>query len=174
MEKPMPEECVVAWYDTLEQAKDAVQSLTESGFPSERVSLLTKTLKPDAEVREAIEFGDEMEKEAAIGAGAGALLALLGEVAAFAVTGMGAYLVAGPIVAGGIVGGLIGAAAGWGMHKDHIPGYEEKLKEGLVLVIAHGDPYRVAQAEQVLQQTDPAGWHLHAETSADAPEIEKT
>lgn len=170
----MSEECVIPVYDTIEPAKEAVLALKGSGFPSGQVSLATKTLKLDAEVREAIEFGDEMQKDAAIGAGAGALLAILVEATVVAITGMGAFLVAGPIVMGGIVGGLIGAATGWGVHKDHIPAYEKKLHEGKVLLIAHGGPVNVALAEQVLQGTNPVEQHLHVESSADAADIEST
>lgn len=170
----MSEECVVAVYDTISQAQCAVQALKDSGVPSDKVSLATKTLKPEEEVREAIEFGDEMSKDAAIGAGAGVLLGLLAEATVFAITGIGAFLVTGPIVAGGIVGGLIGASAGWGVHKDHIRAYEEKLKAGKVLVIAHGDPLSVTAAENILSETSPASLHLYAETSADASEIEQT
>ncbi|MEQ9410990.1 MAG: hypothetical protein RIK87_24980 [Fuerstiella sp.] len=170
----MSEECVIAIYNTIDPAKEAVLALKESGFPSDQMSLATKTLKLEAEVREAIEFGDEMAKDAAIGAGAGALLAVFAEATAVAITGMGAFLVAGPIVMGAIVGGLMGAANGWGVHKDHIPVYEKKLHEGKVLLIAHGDPVNVALADRILQGTDPLELHLHAESSADAPEIERT
>jgi hypothetical protein len=170
----MSEECVVAVYDTISQARDAVHSLKEFGLPSDMVSLATKTLKAEKEVREAIEFGDEMERDAAIGAGAGVLVGLLSAATVSSITGVGVFLLGGPIVAAGIVGGLLGAAAGWGVHKDHIARYEEKLKEGKVLVIAHGDPLRVAEAERVLQDTSPSALHLHAESSADAPDIETT
>lgn len=170
----MSEECVVAVYDTIDQAREAIEALTESGFPADRVSLAARTLKLEPEVREAIEFGDETEKDAAIGAGAGAILALLAQAGVVAVTGMGAFLVVGPVVAGGVVGGLIGAVAGWGVHADHIEEYEKKLHEGKTLVIAHGDPLSVTQAEDILRETNPISLHRHAESSADAPDIENT
>jgi hypothetical protein len=52
----MAEECVVAMYDTVAQASDALQALTDFGFPYDQVSLVTKTLKLEADVRDAIEF----------------------------------------------------------------------------------------------------------------------
>jgi len=167
----MSEECVVALYDSLADARSGVEALRQSGVPDSQISLVTRTLKPEGEVREALEFGDDAERDAAIGAGAGALLALIAETAVFAATGMGAFLVLGPLVAGAMVGGLIGSAAGWGVHHDHIPEYEEKLHAGKVLVLAHGDPVIVAEAENVLDETRPAELHLHAESSADATDI---
>lgn len=168
----MREECVVAVYGTVAEARYAVESVLDSGLPSEMISLVTKTLKPEEEVREAIESGDEMEKDAAVGAGGGVLVGMLSAAAVSSVTGIGAFIFAGPIVAAGIVGGLLGAAVGWGVHKDHIHYYENKLKEGKVLVIAHGDPLKVAEAERVLQGTQPKEIRLYAESSADAPDID--
>ena len=75
-------------------------------------------------------------------------------------------VIAGPLAAmtGVVVGGLIGAISGWGVHKDHIAKYEQKIKSGKVLVLAHGsDPQKVAAAEKLLQTTKPDEIHLHAE-----------
>lgn len=57
----MSEECVIAVYNTIDQARAAIEALTESGFPADRVSLAARTLKLEPEVRKAIEFGDETE-----------------------------------------------------------------------------------------------------------------
>jgi|SRR6056297_1264671 len=168
----MSEECVIAIYNSIDQARAAVEVLTESEFPADQVSLAAKTLKLEPEAKAAIEFGDDTEKDAAIGAGAGAILALLSQASVVTVTGMGAFLVVGPVVAGGVVGGLIGAISGWGAHSDHIERYEEKLHEGNTLVIAHGDPKSVTLAENLLQKSEPKSIHRHAESSADAPDIE--
>ncbi len=54
-------------------------------------------------------------------------------------------------VAGAAGGGLLGALVGWGVSKDHILKYEEKLKSGKFLVIAHGSPEEVVRAHNILQ-----------------------
>lgn len=165
----MSSECVVALYDTTADATEAVEALNRAGFPRDQVSVATKTLKPEAEVRQALEFGDESAKDAAIGAGAGVLVGLLSATAIWSVTGAGVFFLAGPILAPGIVGMLLGAAVGWRVHKDHLPYFEKKLREGKVLVIAYGDPRQAAEAERVLQDTEPVKLHLYTKTSADSP-----
>jgi hypothetical protein len=68
------------------------------------------------------------------------------------VAGFGTVILAGAIVpAAMIVGAFIGAMRGWGVHGDHIAQYEQLVKDGKVLVIAHGGPRHVATAEQALR-----------------------
>jgi hypothetical protein len=101
------------------------------------------------------------------------LLGLLLGSPVLAVSGLGAFIIAGPIglgLAGAIVGGFLGAMSGWGVHEDHIRRYEAKVAQGDRLVIATGDPKMVALAAQTLQQTEPREMHLHAKDSADTVE----
>jgi hypothetical protein len=85
-------------------------------------------------------------------------------------------LVAGPLAAGllgameGIVagaasGGLLGALIGWGVSKQHIIKYEEHLKGGRYLVIAHGSAGEVTRARDILQHTKTHELTVHAEAS---------
>jgi hypothetical protein len=73
-------------------------------------------------------------------------------------------------LAGAIVGGFLAALQGWSVHRDHVGDYEKQVAEGSLLVIAHGDPLQVAEAESALQKTQADEVHLHAETSADSVE----
>lgn len=169
----MAEECVVAIYDSFAKAREAIQLLENEGFPHEQVSLVTHSLDDEIPRDESIQYGDETERNAAKGAGVGGLLGFLLGTPLLTIGGLGAVLIAGPIAAGltgAIVGGFLGAMRGWGVHKDHVSRYEEKVSEGDILVIASGDPKQVAEAKTLLQQTDVQEVHLHAESSADAVE----
>jgi hypothetical protein len=161
----MAEECVVAVYNDLAEAKAGINKLIASGFPQTNISLVTATLKNEpAAVKQALELGDESAKDAAIGAGVGGVIGFLGGGTVVTLAGTGVFI-AGPLGAltGVVVGGLIGAIRGWSVHKDHIPKYEAKIKAGQVLVLAHGnDPLAVAKAEKTLYTTDPLEIHLHA------------
>lgn len=161
----MAEECVVAVYENTQQAKAAIDRLIASGFAQQYISLVTKSLQNEtAAVKRALELGDQAEKDAAIGAGIGSIIGLLGGATVVSMAGMG-VVVAGPLgaMAGAVVGGIIGAIRGWSVHKDHIPKYEEKVRAGKVLVLAHGnDPRAVAAAEKTLHATRPLEIHLHA------------
>jgi outer membrane lipoprotein SlyB len=161
----MAEECVVAVYDDVAGAKAAIGELIADGFAKEHISLVTGSLKGEpAAVRRALELGDETEKDAAIGAGIGGLVGLLGGATVVSMAGAG-VVIAGPLGAltGAVVGGVVGAIRGWSVHKDHIPKYEEKVHSGQVLVIVHHtDPLKIANAEKVLQATPNVEVSLHA------------
>jgi outer membrane lipoprotein SlyB len=172
----MAEECVVAVYKDTLKAKAAIDKLIASGFPQTNVSLVTATLKNEpAEVKRALELGDESGRDGMIGAGIGGVIGLLGGGTVVTLAGTGVFI-AGPLgaAAGAVVGGLIGAIRGWSVHKDHIPRYEEKIKSGHVLVLAHGsDPVAVAAAEKTLYGTQPLEVHLHAAVDdADDPRVD--
>ncbi len=160
----MAEEIVVAVYKDTLQAKSAIDKLIASDFPQQNISLVTASLNSEpAAVKKALELGDQSEKDAVIGAGIGAAVGALGGATVVTMAGVG-VVIAGPLAAltGVIVGGFIGAISGWGVHKDHVAGYEQKIKAGKVLVLAHGaDPQKVGEAKKVLHATKPDEIHLH-------------
>ena len=82
-------------------------------------------------VPKILQFGDNMEKIAAIGAGAGGLLGLVAGagVLTFA-SGQTAVLLGPIVVTSAIVGGFLGAMAGWGVHSNRLSWYEQKVKTG--------------------------------------------
>jgi hypothetical protein len=167
----MSQDCVVAVYESFAKAKEAVQALENSTFPSEQVSFVTHSVTEELPQEDSLQYGDKTERNAARGAGVGGLIGMLLGTPLVTVGGLGAVLIAGPIatgLAGAIVGGLLGAMTGWGVHADHVHRYEKKVSEGALLVVANGDPQQVAEATKVLQQTDADEIHLHAETSADS------
>jgi high-affinity Fe2+/Pb2+ permease len=88
------------------------------------------------------------------------------------VPGFGPLLVAGPLaaallagiegtVAGAAGGGLLGALLGWGISKKHILKYEEVIKGGDYLVIAHGSEEEVKRAHAVLDNTKADELNMH-------------
>ena len=172
----MNEECVVAVYETLAAAQDAVHILDRADFPTEQVSLVTTGFMDRPEVVADLNLGDDSLHDAAIGAGLGGVIGVLVGIAAAVVSGVGAVFLAGPIgvgVAGAATGAFLGGLVGWGVHREQIHHYEQLVAQGKVLVIAHGDPLLLAEADHILKETDPVELHVHAKTSADAPEVPK-
>ena len=173
----MSEECVVAIYESGVRAQLALEKLLASGFPRANISLVARSVKgAEADVKRAIQFGDQMEKDGTLGAGIGAIIGALGGGTAMSVFGATVLVIAGPIAAltGAIVGGLIGAISGWGVHRDKAAEYQKKVESGKVLLIAHhSDPRKVAEAEKVLRLTSAEGLHLHAKVDdADDPRVD--
>jgi uncharacterized membrane protein len=171
----VPNECVVGVYKTLGQAEAALAALDREGLPPTNVSLIVFSPQEDVRAARAVQHGDKTTKSVVAGASAGGLLGLLVGATLLTIPGIGPILVAGAMAAGltgVVVGGVLGCMAGWGVHEDHIRQYEEKVKEGNVLVIAHGDPRLVADAERVMQGTEAVEIELHAQTGDDSPEID--
>ncbi len=166
----MSRQCVVAVYDTFEAAQAAIHSLDESHFPSNQVSLVSNSVKQEVASTTAMQYGDEANHDAVVGAGMGGLLGLLLGTPLLTIPGFGVMLIAGPLAAGltgAIVGGFLGSLVGWGVHEDHVAEYEEAVKKGAFLVVADGNPLEVDEAKQVLSHTDARSVTLHAQTSAD-------
>ncbi|MEJ2151145.1 MAG: 2-oxobutyrate oxidase, partial [Chloroflexota bacterium] len=106
------------------------------------------------------------------GAWVGGLFGLLIGAAFIWVPGFGPLLVAGPLAAmllggvggafvGAAGGGLLGVLVGWGVSKQHILKYEEKVKSGKYLLIAHGDADMVSKARDILESTDAEELAVH-------------
>jgi len=166
----MARQCVVGIYETLDAAKQAIETLEQSNFPSEQVSLVTHSVERQVPEEEELQYGDQAQTDAAKGAGIGGLVGVLLGAPLLAIPGIGPVLLAGPIAAGmtgAIVGGFLGALTGWGVHEDQVAEYEEKVREGATLVVADGDPQEVAEAQRTLKETDATRVDLHAKTSAD-------
>lgn len=165
---------VVAVCGNLPEAKSAIARLKQHGFPTDHISLVARGLEDDSELHGYVNYGDHTEKDAGIGGLAGGIFGALVGAAFFWIPGFGPLLVIGPLVSGMtgfVVGALIGAMVGWGIPEDQVAEYQQKVKQGKYLVIAHGDPQQVDTAATVLREGNCEEVHLHAKTSADSPEI---
>ncbi|MGC8780866.1 MAG: general stress protein [Anaerolineae bacterium] len=160
----MSEQSVVGVYRTMSEAEEAVRVLDRGGFPIKQVSVLAQNLESEKAVHGYVTAGDVAKAGAGTGAWVGGLFGLLVGAAFIWVPGFGPLLVAGPfaamllggvegVMAGAASGGLLGALVGWGVSKQHILKYEEHLKGGKYLVIAHGSAEEVARAQNILQGT---------------------
>jgi hypothetical protein len=156
---------VVGIYRTMSAAEEAVHTLDRAGFPLKQVSIVAQNLESEKEIQGYITAGDVAMSGAGTGAWVGGLFGLLVGAAFIWAPGFGPLLVAGPLAAvllGGVEGAVVGAAGGgllgvlvgWGVSKQHILKYEEKVKSGKYLVIAHGDAELVSKAHTILEGTD--------------------
>lgn len=129
---------VVAIFDSMAAAEAAVDDLRAAGFGAEEISLVRRS------EGDAPQVGAEhtrAEQGAATGASVGAVVGGAIGLTALAVTGIGAVLAAGPIVAiltgvltGGALGGLVGSLAGLGIPSERAKRYEEAVRQGGVFM----------------------------------------
>src|ERR671919_3215377 len=134
--------------DTEGQAEQIVDSLKESGFSNNDISVLFPDKSGTRDF--AHEQHTKAPEGAAAGAGTGGLLGgglgwLVG-IGALAIPGVGPFIAAGPIMAalagagvGAAVGGLSGALIGLGIPEYEAKQYERKIKEGNMLISVHSE-----------------------------------
>lgn len=164
---------VVAAYDDLEVATDAIAALREAGFDDGQMSIFGKSME-DIDVHSESETGEPLGGDvakhiAAGGAGGGAIGAVLGAAgtaAVAAIPGVGLVVGTGALLgavsgafAGSTVGSLLeGEAAvrtesGW---RQTFESMRTHLDEGAVVVGVHVDDSEAAQeAERLMRRKTP-------------------
>ncbi len=168
------QQSVVGVYSTMSDAEHAVQTLDQGGFPIGQVSIIATNLQSEKQVHGYITAADTTKAGASTGAWLGGLFGLLVGAAFIWVPGIGPLVVAGPLAAailggvegaigGAALGGLLGGIAGMGISKEHILKYEEVVKGGKYLLVAHGEEVEVAKAQALLKSTSAERLTLHAE-----------
>lgn len=171
----MSEQCTVAIYDSLTQARNAVTQLEQAGFPDSHLSIAARGTEQELQRERSVETGDKSERRWAQGTLVGGTIGVLLASPLLLIPGGGVALLAGPIGAGmtgSIVGGLLGAMSGWGVAADRVKQYESELAQGKAIIIANGSPDEVVRAERLLQQTSAREVHFHAATSVDDASID--
>jgi hypothetical protein len=142
-----------------------------------KLSIVGKDYHTEEHVVGYYNAGDRMLYWGKQGAFWGGFWGLLFGSAFFWVPGIGPLLVAGPLVAwivgalegAAVVGGLsaLGAAlASIGNPKNSIVQYETEVRNGKLLLVAHGTPAEVEHAKDVLHQTQAKTTTVHAELAA--------
>src|SRR5262249_33106207 len=167
------ESTTVAGYTNIDDVEQAVQKLAEGGFPVTQVSILARDFSTEKKVHGFVTPCDVAKSAASTGAWVGGLFGLLVGAAFLWLPGVGPLVVAGSLsaaVLGGVQGAVTGAAVagvlGWlsglGIDKQHILKYEEIVKAGKFLLVAHGTPEDTAKARKILEATSPAELNSHA------------
>src|SRR5262249_49478980 len=138
----------------------------------DRISIIAKDLGSEKKIHGFVTSCDVAKASARTGAWVGGLFGVLVGAAFVWLPGVGPLVVAGSLTSallGGLEGAVAGAAftgvLGWlaslGISKQHILKYEESVKAGRYLVIAHGSPDEVKKARQALTDTKPEQLDVH-------------
>lgn len=144
---------IIGVFSTREEAETAIDELHDANYQAKDISVVTQS-KEDAHALE--DHGGSKVAEGAVsgattGGVIGGIAGLLIGIGAIAVPGLGALLIGGPLVAalgitgaaattisgaatGALAGGLIGALVGLGVPEEDARIYEERVKDGGILV----------------------------------------
>lgn len=170
--EPTTNDSVIATYNSHQAAEASVIELQKSGFDMTKVSIIGKDYHTEENVVGYYTTGDRVKAWGKTGAFWGGLWGFLFGSAFFFIPGVGPIMVAGPLVAwiisaleGAIVvGGLsaLGAAlVSQGIPHNSVLKYEEELKAGKFLLVAHGASAEVTRARAILDETDHNGLNHH-------------
>jgi len=155
------DEYAVATYETHTAAEDAVKALQHGGVDMTRLSIVGKDFRTDEHPLGFYNIGDRMAFWGGRGAFWGSLWGMLFGSALFFIPTIGPIVVMGPLVAwivgtleGAAVGGTLGvvgaALASIGMPEDVVVKYEQDVRAGKFLVVAHGDTAMIQRYRSIL------------------------
>lgn len=169
------------------QANDIVSRLRIAGFTGNDISVLFPDKSGTRDF--AHEQNTKAPEGAAIGAGTGGIvggaIGLLAGVGLLAIPGLGPFIAAGPIMAalsgmavGATVGGVGGALVGLGVPELEAKRYENKVKDGNILISAHAEGQdQVKAAKRIYEDchaTDIATAGEHKAPSVEVPARRQT
>jgi hypothetical protein len=153
---------VVASFENLSRAEQAVRELQGAGYSKSDISVLTNRVEPgasqftdDSQGR----TGENVAADAGIGAALGGIGGLLVGFAGLAVPGVGPILAAGPIIAaltgagvGAVAGGMIGALTASGIPEEEAHYYAEGVRRGQTVVTVKTEEDRADRAREILDR----------------------
>lgn len=160
----------VGVFPNRQAAEQALHELRDSGYPMDRVSVVTRDADQHdeiagADVRDRV--GNKADEGATIGALSGGALGgitgLLVGLGTLAIPGIGPIMLAGTAattlattLAGGAIGavsgGLIGGLIGLGIPEERARAYQDRIAQGGYLVIVDGSDAEIARAETILHR----------------------
>ncbi|WP_253157742.1 hypothetical protein [Stieleria tagensis] len=151
------DQCVVAEFRSLADADIGLQVLEKAHFTNENVSVVSQrhdNQLPEIESRkttDSLPIDGGATAGAVVGGGVGTALGTASLI--------GPFLVAGPLLGmalGAGAAGLLTATQQWGMKEADTHNYEQRIREGAVLIIVAEDrKTRLDEAEQLLQTAGP-------------------
>ncbi|KLV09087.1 permease [Photobacterium aquae] len=154
-------EKIITIVNTHAEAEAVIKTLQNAEFDVSKISILGKGYHSEENVAGFYNTGDRVKSWGKTGALWGGVWGALIGAGMFWLPGVGALMVAGPIVSsvvgaieGAVVTGGLGAVGGAlasiGIPKDSIVKYNAAIKADKYLVIVHGDAEAMVKAKAIL------------------------
>ena len=146
---------LVGTFQERDRAQQAIDELKAEGFENE-ISLIVKDEQgnEDSMSEASMEEGQSLAGGAVTGGVLGGLAGLLAGTGALLIPGIGPVLAAGPFAAtltGIVGGGLAGGLVDYGIPEERSQYYEEKVRQGSVLITMEASEGFVQEAATVLR-----------------------
>lgn len=171
---------VLGVFTDQEKVSLAIEKLKEKGFKPEDISVVMRDQKAAKEL--GSKTGTDIAGGAVSGATSGAIIGgLAGLVAAFALPGLGAFFIGGPVATslgltsaaastvsgaatGAVAGGILGALMGFGLSENEARYYETKIEEGAILVAVPVDETSDEFAKHILEDYNASDIKVFAQS----------
>jgi hypothetical protein len=165
---------VVGHFRDRATADRAFHALLDRGYPRDDISVIGRGAEGKTGLHD-----DEHHVSAGEGVAVGGITGLLLGVGAMLIPGIGPVVAAGPIAAalagavtggvtGAVVGGVSGALIDAGVSEDEARYYDERFREGGVLVTVRADDGHYDDVRALLQQH---GAHLRQTNAGATPSV---
>lgn len=144
---------LVATFSSSDDAEQAVNALKEAGFSDEEISVVSRDDGGQDGDDDGFGMGQNLTGGTATGGALGGLAGLLAGAGALAIPGIGPIIAAGPIAAGlsgAVMGGLAGGLIDLGIPEERGQYYEDRVREGDILVAVKADDDQADQADRIL------------------------
>lgn len=150
------ERTVIAIFREKNQAESAIRSMKENGFDDNEISLLARDEGSETEDREESGFENQnLADGSSVGGVLGGLTGLLAGAGALLIPGIGPVIAAGPLagaLTGVITGGVAGGLIDYGIPEERGEHYEQRVKEGNVLLTIHVSEDMTRKASKILKR----------------------
>ncbi|KJS16398.1 MAG: membrane protein [Peptococcaceae bacterium BRH_c4b] len=149
---------ILATFPTRDSAERAIQELRSKGFENE-ISMISRENQKDDWVdnkHAPATGGDPVMNGAGTGGTVGGIIGLAAGVGALAIPGIGPVLAAGPIaglLSGAATGGIAGGLVDWGIPAERGRFYEDKVKQGNIMVTVRCDQGKIDEAAKILRNS---------------------
>ncbi|MCL6610268.1 MAG: general stress protein [Peptococcaceae bacterium] len=158
---------VIATFNNRDSAERAVNDLRSKGFERD-ISLLAKDEKigrGDAnKYNTNFTGGDPVMNGVSTGGTIGGLIGLAAGAGALAIPGIGPLVAAGPIaglLSGAATGGIAGGLADYGIPADRGRFFEERIRQGDILVAVRCEDNKAEEASRILSRHGGSDVEIH-------------
>jgi uncharacterized membrane protein len=162
------ERTIVALFEKVEDAENAVEELKRAGIPDEKIGLVTKKILVDREPESTKTFSDVAKSTGAGAVGGGVIGGTLGTligIGALTIPGLGPAFAAGTLAvtlasaaagagAGAATGGIIGALIGLSIPEKDAQVYAEGVKRGGLLLSVETDEARLPLVGEIMKRSN--------------------
>lgn len=146
---------ITGFFSSREQAEKAIKNLRSKGFDKD-ISIVAKGEEGEpGPITTNFTGGDSVTNGAAEGAAIGGIAGLALGAGALAIPGFGPIIAAGPIAAllsGAATGGIAGGFVDYGIPAEMSQDYENRIRQGKMMVAVKADDNKAEEATQGLRQ----------------------